>query len=177
MGTNSGYGCWGACIMSCVTTTPNPSCQSVSVLYEILSAVKSRLDASGCLPNTVVRKRPTTLDLDTFPLVVIAPLEGEKIRFEAFGYIAYDYSIIVSLVQIGNRQYETNIEKDLIQREAIRQALTGVTLPNTNDTKVWDTNIAMNDPLYIPYKGSTGVYQVNTFVANYSTLEPRVNLN
>jgi hypothetical protein len=149
------------------------TCQSTSVLNDILNLVKARIDATGCLPTCVLRKRPTTLDTDKFPLIVVAPLDGEIISDQAFGYIIYKYPICVSLVQIGNRQYTKDLEKDLVQRETLRQVITGITMTDL----VWDTDIDMFDPLYIPINGSAGTYQVNTFIANYKTFETRPNLN
>lgn len=144
----------------------------MSVINNILNAVKQRLDILQTLPTVVIRKRMMMLDGDTLPIVIIGLLNGESIPSEAFGYINYEYTVGIALVQAGNRNFTTGIESDLDLRELLRDTLTGVKL--TGVPEVWDTNVVEGAPLNMPLTGSnTANYQLSAVQVRYKTMESR----
>jgi hypothetical protein len=141
----------------------------MSQIYDILDAVKTRLEAITGAPTVVVRKRLILLETDTLPVIVLAPAESSQtIRFRVFGKAAYQYNIGVALVEAGNRQFVAGTEDSLDLQQAIRDALTGVLLSGTD---VWDTDISTNEAVMMPVDGNAQNYQISTFIATYSTLE------
>ena len=141
----------------------------MSVSYDILNALKTRLQAVNGLPNVVVRKRLMLLETDPLPLVVIALLEqSQDIRFRVFGKVAYKYNVGIALVEAGNREFETGLSSSSTLEQRIRDALQGVLLSGTD---VWDTDITTNETSWMPLSGNGQNYQISTFMAVYSTLE------
>tara|TARA_R110000868_G_scaffold36969_2_gene130842 strand:- start:6776 stop:7216 length:441 start_codon:yes stop_codon:yes gene_type:complete len=141
----------------------------MSVSYDILNALKTRLQAVNGLPNVVVRKRLMLLETDPLPLVVIALLEqSQDIRFRVFGKVAYKYNVGIALVEAGNREFETGLSSSSTLEQRIRDALQGVLL---SGTEVWDTDITTNETTWMPLSGNAQNYQISTFMAVYSTLE------
>lgn len=141
----------------------------MSVSYDILNALKSRLQAVNGLPNVVVRKRLMLLETDPLPLVVIALLEqSQDIKFRVFGKVAFQYNVGVALVEAGNREFETGLSSSSTLEQRIRDALQGVLLTGTD---VWDTDITTNETTWMPLSGNAQNYQISTFMAVYSTLE------
>jgi hypothetical protein len=146
----------------------------MSVLNNILNAVKQRLDILQTLPTVVVRKRMIMLDGDSLPIVIVGLLNGETIPVQAFGYIGYEYTIGIALVQAGNRDFTTGIQSDLELRELLRDTLTGVKL--TGVPEVWDTNVVEGAPLNMPLAGgNTANYQLSAVQVRYKTMEIRPN--
>lgn len=146
----------------------------MSVLGEILAAVKIRVETIPGSYPVVTRKRLVVLQDDILPLILVGPTEGERISMEVFGKIMYEYPIGVCLVEAGNREYEIGLDSSLALREAIRDKLTGITL--TGVEEVWDTNISMGSPLMIPISGTGSNYQASNVRAKYKTVEVRPNL-
>jgi hypothetical protein len=141
----------------------------MSVSYDILNALKTRLQAVNGLPNVVVRKRLMLLETDPLPLVVIALLEqSQDIRFRVFGKVAYKYNVGIALVEAGNREFETGLSSSSTLEQRIRDALQGVLLSGTD---VWDTDVTTNETTWMPLSGNAQNYQISTFMAVYSTLE------
>lgn len=141
----------------------------MSVSYDILNALKARLQAVNGLPNVVVRKRLMLLETDPLPLVVIALLEqSQDIKFRVFGKVAFQYNVGVALVEAGNREFETGLSSSSTLEQRIRDALQGVLL---SGTEVWDTDITTNETSWMPLSGNAQNYQISTFLAVYSTLE------
>lgn len=145
----------------------------MSVLNSILNSVRDRIDALHRLPKVIIRKRMMMLDGDKLPLLIVGLTEGETISTEAFGYIGYEYTIGVALIQAGNRNYTTGIPEDLDVRELLRNTLTGVRLIGVSE--VWDTNIIEGIPLNIPTNGSSANYQISGIHIKYKTMEVRPN--
>lgn len=144
----------------------------MSVINNILNAVKQRLDVLQTLPPVVVRKRMIMLDGDTLPIVIVGLLNGEAIPMQAFGHIIYEYTVGVALVQSGNRNFVTGIQSDLDLRELLRDTLTGVKL--TGVPEVWDTDIIEGAPLNMPLNGgNTANYQLSAVQVKYKTMEIR----
>ena len=141
----------------------------MSVSYDILNALKTRLQAVNGLPSVVVRKRLMLLETDSLPIVVIALLEqSQDIKWRVFGKIAYKYNVGVALVEAGNREFETGLSSSSTLEQRIRDALQGVLLSGTD---VWDTDITTNETSWMPLSGNGQNYQISTFMAVYSTLE------
>lgn len=141
----------------------------MSVSYDILNALKARLQAVNGLPNVVVRKRLMLLETDPLPLVIIALLEqSQDIKFRVFGKVAFQYNVGVALVEAGNREFETGLSSSSTLEQRIRDALQGVLL---SGTEVWDTDITTNETSWMPLSGNAQNYQISTFMAVYSTLE------
>lgn len=141
----------------------------MSVSYDILNALKARLQAVNGLPNVVVRKRLMLLETDPLPLVIIALLEqSQDIKFRVFGKVAFQYNVGVALVEAGNREFETGLSSSSTLEQRIRDALQGVLL---SGTEVWDTDITTNETSWMPLSGNAQNYQISTFLAVYSTLE------
>ena len=142
----------------------------MSVSYDILNALKTRLQAVNGLPNVVVRKRLMLLETDPLPLVVIALLEqSQDIRFRVFGKVAFQYNVGIALVEAGNREFETGLSSSSTLEQRIRDALQGVLL--TGVDVVWDTDITTNETSWMPLSGNAQNYQISTFMAVYSTIE------
>lgn len=141
----------------------------MSVSYDILNALKARLQAVNGLPNVVVRKRLMLLETDPLPLVVIALLEqSQDIKWRVFGKVAFQYNVGVALVEAGNREFETGLSSSSTLEQRIRDALQGVLLTGTD---VWDTDVTTNETTWMPLSGNAQNYQISTFMAVYSTLE------
>jgi hypothetical protein len=141
----------------------------MSVSYDILNALKTRLQAVNGLPSVVVRKRLMLLETDSLPIVVIALLEqSQDIKWRVFGKVAFKYNVGVALVEAGNREFETGLSSSSTLEQRIRDALQGVLLSGTD---VWDTDITTNETSWMPLSGNAQNYQISTFMAVYSTLE------
>jgi hypothetical protein len=141
----------------------------MSVSYDILNALKTRLQAVNGLPSVVVRKRLMLLETDSLPIVVIALLEqSQDIKWRVFGKVAFKYNVGVALVEAGNREFETGLSSSSTLEQRIRDALQGVLLSGTD---VWDTDITTNETSWMPLSGNGQNYQISTFMAVYSTLE------
>lgn len=143
----------------------------MSVINNILTAVHQRLVILQTLPPIVVRKRMMMLDEDTLPIIIVGLLEGETISIEAFGYIGYEYTVGIALVQASNRNFVTGLQSDLDLRELLRDTLTGVKLNGVPE--VWDTNVVEGTPLNIPLAGNTANYQLSAVQVKYKTMEVR----
>ncbi len=143
----------------------------MSVINSILVAVKQRLDILQTWPTVVVRKRMVMLDGDGLPIVIVGLVTGESIPLEVFGYIGYEYTVGIVLVQSGNRNFVTGISTDLDLRELLRDTLTGVKLIGVPE--VWDTNVVEGAPLDMPLAGNTANYQLSTVQVKYKTMELR----
>jgi hypothetical protein len=141
----------------------------MSVSYDILNALKTRLQAVNGLPSVVVRKRLMLLETDSLPIVVIALLEqSQDIKWRVFGKVAFKYNVGVALVEAGNREFETGLSSSSTLEQRIRDALQGVLLSGTD---VWDTDVTTNETTWMPLSGNAQNYQISTFMAVYSTLE------
>jgi hypothetical protein len=148
----------------------------VSVLNDILVAVKARLDAvTPALPTTVVRKKLVILPEDTLPMLIIGLTEGERVKNEFFGGIYYEYPVGVCLVEAGNREYVTGRDTSIALRERIRDALilrrSGNPLGSVS--AVWDIDVALGSPLVIPISGTGSNYQASNVRLKVTTSEER----
>jgi hypothetical protein len=142
----------------------------MSVSYDILNALKVRLEAVNGVPSVVVRKRLMLLETDSLPIVVIALLEqSQDIKWRVFGKVAFKYNVGVALVEAGNREFETGLSSSSTLEQRIRDGLQGVSL--TGAASVWDTDITTNETSWMPLSGNAQNYQISTFMAVYSTLE------
>lgn len=148
----------------------------MSVLNDILVAVKARLDAvTPALPTTVVRKKLVILPEDTLPMLIIGLTEGERVKNEFFGGIYYEYPVGVCLVEAGNREYVTGRDTSIALRERIRDALilrrSGNPLGSVS--AVWDIDVALGSPLVIPISGTGSNYQASNVRVKVTTSEER----
>jgi len=102
----------------------------VSKFWDVLYAVKDRLSAvAGC--TVVVRKKALLLEGDALPLVIVSP-GTESVDKEAMnGLIVYEYGVNVTLIQAGNRVFETDLKDWLQLRETVRNTVYTSTLPGS----------------------------------------------
>jgi hypothetical protein len=161
------------------TTTAGPDCGTQSVIDSILYAVQAEIQAVSCLPTCIVKKRAFQSDNDPVPLVIVAPLRGELDNpyYRLFGYISYRYSIIISLIQAGNRQFIAGIDQNLATIQALRNAISTIRITLPNNYSVWNQNYIQSDPIYIPMRGSTANYQISSFELLLDVLEPQQQYN
>lgn len=148
----------------------------MSVLNDILVAIKARLDAvTPALPTTVVRKKLVILPEDTLPMLIIGLTEGEQVKDQFFGGIMYEYPIGVCLVEAGNREYVIGLDTSVALRETIRDALvlrrSGNPLGSVS--AVWDIDVSLGSPLVIPISGTGSNYQASNVRLKVTTSEAR----
>lgn len=136
-----------------------------SVDYNILTAVKSKIDTVGTYPTVHIRKNMAVLDGDTFPCIIIGYPYGESISNLIFGAVTDTYQVGVALVQAVNRNFVDNIDTDLERRFNLKDTLSGVKL--TGVPEVWDTDIDPGPPIKIPVSGDAANYQISTFRVSY----------
>lgn len=142
----------------------------MSTAFEILNAVKAKLQGIQGIPNVVVRKRLMVLENDSLPIIVLSLADNsQNIRWRVFGKVAYDYQIGVALVEAGNREFVNGQPQSYDLQQKIRYELNAIKLNGAS--KVWDTNIEMNESSFMPVDGNAMNYQISTWLVTYSTLE------
>jgi len=136
-----------------------------SVDYNILTAVKAKIDAVGTYPTVHIRKNMAVLDTDTFPCIILGYPYGESVSQLAFGVATDTYQVGVAWVVVNNRDFVSNISTDLGNRFNLKDTLSGVKL--TGVAEVWDTDIDPGPPIKIPVSGDAANYQISTFRVSY----------
>ena len=102
-----------------------------AVLYDILSAIKSAIEARGLVgvasANVVIQKvpgnRPADLPAQQFPAIVIAPYGAEELDPRA-GTNARDdvvYPVMVAILAADDGDQELHLNQYLTWRQSIRQ--------------------------------------------------------
>lgn len=145
----------------------------MSVFYEILDAVKTRVDAVTGVPTPKLRKSVKLLPSDgtTFPIVFVCPNGPERVGLEAFtNKVSYEYPVVVAIIEDFNRQWEIDVSSMLETRELIRNALYQPTL-TTVSGGIFDTNIEPLDPFFLD--SEVPVHEVTGFAVVYKSLETR----
>jgi len=157
------------------TTTAGPDCGTQSVIDSILNAIQAEIQSVSCLPTCIVKKRAFMADNESVPLIIVAPLRGEvdNSYYRIFSQISYRYSIIVSLIQPGNRQFVAGIDQNLATRQALRNAISTIRISLPNGFSVWNQSYVQSDPIYIPMKNSTANYQISSFELLCEVMEPQ----
>lgn len=134
--------------------------------YDILVAVKAKIDALAGVPDAVIRKNMYVLDSDTLPIIVIGYPYGEKTTQLVFGAVTDTHQVGVAIVSAANRDFSSSISADLLTRDTLKDALRGVKLSGVPD--VWDTDVDNGPPIRIPTgSGSAANHQVSTFRVSY----------
>lgn len=142
----------------------------MSVFFNILNDVKTRLQAIAGAPPIVVRKRAIFLESDTLPKVIISPAQ-ETVAIDTFSQgVAWDYTVQVTLIQAGNRVFEANLAAYLQLREDMRQALYQPTLPTVTDIIGMEINM---QPAFESVVGNVNNYDVSGMTITYRHLEAR----
>lgn len=136
-----------------------------SVDYNILTAVKNKIDTAGVYPTVYIRKNMASLEGDTYPCIIIGYPYGETVSQFIFGAVTDIYQVGVALVQVNNRDFTSNISADLDKRFNLKDTLSGVKL--TGVAEVWDTDIDPGPPIKIPVTGDAANYQISTFRVSY----------
>jgi len=140
---------------------------ATSVDYDILQAVKAKIDNAGGYPTVVIRRNMVILDSDTMPVIVIGYPYGENTSDFIFGAKTDVWQVGVAIVSANNRNFTTGIDSDLLMRSNLKDLLTGVKL--TGVSAVWDTDVDNGPPIKIPTTQATANYQVSTFRVSYKT--------
>lgn len=143
----------------------------MSVFFDILLAVKTRLQGISGAPAIHVRKRAVFLESDTLPTIVVSPA-SEKVGLDAFNrFVGYDYTVQVTLVQAGNRVYENDASDWLSLRQSIRNVLYQPTL--TGVAGVIGMELDMQ-PAIEAVAGNVVNYDISGMTITYRVLEERL---
>lgn len=142
----------------------------MSVFYNILADVKTRLQSIAGAPPIVLRKRAIFLESDVLPTIIVSPAQ-ESVAIDAFNKkVAWDYAVQVTLIQAGNRIFESNLSSYLQLREDMRQALYQPTLPTVGDIIGMEINM---QPAFESVVGNVNNYDVSGIMITYRHLEDR----
>lgn len=137
-----------------------------SIDYDILVAVKAKIDAVGTYPTVVIRKNMYVLDSDDLPVIVLGYPYGEKVEGLVFGALTDIHQVGVAVVTAANRDFSTSISADLLLRDSLKDLLRGVKL--TGVSAVWDTDVDPGPPIKIPTgAGGAANHQISTFRVSY----------
>lgn len=148
----------------------------MSVVYDLMVAVKTRLETIASFPTVQLRKKPVVLESDTFPLAMVCFLQPETVGKEAMPNIVWwEYPLFVAYVKEGDREFAVTASSVLEVRESIRDKLyqpilSGVT--SAPDAQAEDIKLDPGVP--IDFGGrSEANFEVVSFVATYSVRETR----
>lgn len=143
----------------------------MSVFYDILYAVKTRLQTITSGPPIHVRKRAIILESDPLPIVIVSPA-SEQVGLDTFQRIAgIDYTIQVTLIQAGNRVYEQDTQDWLQLRESIRRLLYQPALTGINDIIAMELDM---QPAFESVAGPVSNYDISGMTITYRVLEERI---
>lgn len=146
----------------------------MSVYFDILDAVKTRLAGVAGAPAPDLRYEVELFEKEAAPLLIVAPgPDGEKIVQQTFGKgVWYAYPVLVAYVTAGNRKSAAGLQEYLGVREAIRNELFQVRLPGVSD--VIDTGMG---PQAVSKLAATlgGNYRVTGWLMTYKAVEQRTS--
>jgi hypothetical protein len=147
---------------------------------DIINAVKGVLNGIPKLPLVVKRKRPVRSEADPQSLVIVS-LAGDAAGDETFAgdagspvagqrkrLIDMVYTVLVTVIEPGNLQYEDELDERIAWRQKIRQALYKPTLAAA--PAVWKTDIDLG-PLF-DLTGMDALYDKSTILVRYHCYEP-----
>lgn len=143
----------------------------MSVFYDILYAIKTRLQTISQGPPVHVRKRAIILESDSLPVIVVSPA-SEIIGLDTFKKMAgIDYTVQVTLVQAGNRIYESDTQDWLQLRETVRRLLYQPELTGISDVIAMELDM---QPAFESVVGATSNYDISGMTITYRVLEERI---
>lgn len=145
----------------------------MSYYYDILQALKTRIEGVvGPIPISI-RKRPVYMTGDALPSIVVCPddTQGESVEYLAFCKdTTYEYPVIVSVFTAGNRVEDIETDAYLQLRQDIRNIIYQPAL--TGASTVYDTNLELGASFIQVEQRST--YDIMTFRVRFKSLEQRV---
>jgi hypothetical protein len=99
----------------------------MSVFYDLLDAIKTRLDDLGTLPTVRIRKRLNASIQDTKPHVLVVPGKEEVVEYTfvtpSDAKVVMDYEVWVLYVASGDGELDEDTEVHLDARQTIRRLL------------------------------------------------------
>jgi len=142
----------------------------MSQYLAILEAVQLRVAAvSGGVP-VVIRRRPQQLNVDTLPVIVVAPgPEGESIELETFGRgVTWAYPVYVVVFVKGNRELSIASD-DFDLREAVRNEIYQPLLSGAG--AVYDIDLTLSGPFNL--RNTENTTETDAFHVIYKSSETR----
>ena len=142
----------------------------MSQYLSILEAVQLRVAAvSGGVP-VVIRRRPQQLNVDTLPVIVVAPApDGESIELETFNrHVTWAYPVYVVIFAKGNRELSIAAD-DFDLREAVRNEIYQPLLAGA--ATVYDIDLTLSGPFSL--RGPENTTETDAFQVIYKSSETR----
>ena len=142
----------------------------MSIFWDILYSVKDRLNAIPGI-TLAVRKRAILLEGDQLPMVIVSP-GVDTIQQEMFGgVILYNYTINVTLIQAGNRVFESDVKDWLQLRQLVRDSAYRDTLPG-DPVQLCGFELVTSPAVEI-VSGAASNYDVSGLTLSYLSQEER----
>lgn len=147
-----------------------------SVVYELLAAVKTRLQTVTGAPTPVIRTKPVVLKGDTFPLWIVCFMEPERKGQQQFGgVIHWLYPVFVGIVTVSTHDFTVSTTtydtREAVRDKLFQPTLTGI--PSAPDG-AQSHDMTLDPGVPIDFQGQPAAnFEVSSFLATYQIAERR----